>query len=107
MARFALINGSGKVDNVIVADTAEIAQTIADARGHTAREVVTEDETAITPDAICSRDCEPGATYEERTATAREFDLAADKADLMGEELITARSTVDGTRKLFTRAAQE
>jgi hypothetical protein len=104
-ARFALVDGTGQVDNVIKADTAEIAQTIAALRGQTAREVVTELEEPITPDAICTRECEPGATYEERAATSRELELAADKSELGGEELIAARSTTDGVRKLFTRGA--
>jgi hypothetical protein len=104
MARFAIIDGTGAVDNVIVADTAEIAQAIAALRGQTAVEVVTEIEVPITSDAVCSRECEPGATYEERAATSRELELAEDKSELGGEDLIAAKSTTDGVRRAFTKA---
>ncbi len=71
MARIALIQADGAVENVIVADP-EWAQTYAAARGLTAREVVTERELPTTPDAIRSRSCEPGARLVQRDATTEE-----------------------------------
>lgn len=68
MGRYALIQPDGTVDNVIVASP-EIATAIAAQLGCTAREVVTELETAATPDAIRSRSCEPGARLVTRDAT--------------------------------------
>lgn len=76
MARFALIGSDGTVDNVIVADSLEIAQTIAAAKGSTAREVVTELETPLSSDAIHSRACEPGARLVERDARPDEIGRA-------------------------------
>jgi hypothetical protein len=94
MARFALIDGDGAVDNVIVADTVEIAQTIAALRGHTAREVVTEFEEPLTLDAIRSRTCEPGATLVERTAREGEESRARDR----GGELVVDDFEREGGR---------
>lgn len=63
MTRIALLDALGNVANVIVADP-DIGAEIAAAQGLTAREIVTEDETPITRDAIVSRSCEPSGRLE-------------------------------------------